>query len=53
MIDFGQRYGEAETLLFHKRIVTTPVYLKAILGALDEALDLDERRFSASSQGVE
>ena len=53
VIDFGQRYGEVQTPLFHTRIVTTPFYMKAILAALKEAMDLYERRFLESSQGME
>jgi hypothetical protein len=48
VIDFGQRYGETEPPQFHTRIVTTPLYMKAIVLALEEAVESYDKRFPTS-----
>lgn len=48
VIDFGQRYAEEESPIFHTRIVTTPIHMKAILSAFEEAVAQYERRFPKS-----
>ena len=50
VIDFGERYGEQDTPLLHTRIVTTPVYMQAIVAALQEAVEIYERRFPQSPE---
>lgn len=50
VIDFGQRYGETEAPQFHTRIVTTPFYMKAIVAALEEAVEIYDKSFSASPE---
>jgi hypothetical protein len=52
VIDFGERYGEQDTPLFHTRILTTPIYMKAILAALQEAVEIYKRRFSRNPEAV-
>jgi hypothetical protein len=49
VVDFGERYGEQDAPLFHTRLITTPNYMKAIVFALQEALENYGRRFSADS----
>lgn len=51
VIDFGERYGETQAPLFHTRIVTTPFYMKAMVTALEEALESYERRYPRTLEG--
>jgi hypothetical protein len=39
VIDFGQRYAGQEFTPCHTRIVTSPIYAKALLETLQEALN--------------
>jgi hypothetical protein len=43
VIDCGQCYGENEEAQLHTRIITSPVYGKALLKTLTESLDEYER----------
>jgi hypothetical protein len=52
VIDFGERYGEQAAPLFHTRIVTTPVSMKAMVAALVEAVEIYERRFPKSPEDI-
>lgn len=45
VVDFGQHYGEEETLQLHTRIVTSPVYAKRLLATLQEAVSRHEFTF--------
>lgn len=45
VVDFGQHYGEEETLQLHTRIVTSPVYAKRLLATLQEAVSRHEATF--------
>ena len=44
VIDFGQRYGEADPPIFHTRIVTTPIAMRTMLAAFEEAVALYRQR---------
>jgi len=44
VIDFGQAYAN-KTASCHTRIVTSPMYARALLQTLSEALDEYQRRF--------
>lgn len=46
VLDFGQHYAEDERVQLHTRIVTGPVYAKALLHFLQECLDKYELDFS-------
>lgn len=38
LLDFGQFYSENETMLFHTRIITNPVYVKVLFALLQESI---------------
>jgi Protein of unknown function (DUF3467) len=52
VMDFGQRYSEEENPIFHTRIVTTPIHMRAILAALEEAVAQYENRFPQPGKDV-
>lgn len=43
VLDFGQAYQETAAELLHTRIVTGPVYAKALASLLQQSLDAYER----------
>lgn len=45
LLEFGQVYRSSEQECFHTRIVTSPVYAKALLATLCDAIDQYERSF--------
>jgi len=45
LLDFGQLYRESEKDQPHTRIITSPIYAKALLETLRESLDRYERAF--------
>ena len=45
LIDFGQFYTQGEVPAFHTRIVTSPVYAKALTRLLNDAVMQYEERF--------
>ena len=45
ILDFGQFYLESEEAQFHTRIITNPIYAKALLETLREALEQYEQTF--------
>ena len=45
LFDFGQFYPEGEKAQLHTRIITGPVYAKALLETLRESLDRYEQTF--------
>lgn len=44
LIDFGQYYPEGEPVRMHTRIITSPVYAKALLDTLQSAVAQYEER---------
>lgn len=49
VIDFGQFYTDNAEAHLHTRIVTNPMYAKAILETLRESIDRYERAFGTIS----
>jgi hypothetical protein len=47
LLDFGQFYLEAEHARLHTRIITSPIYAKALLETLRESIDRYEQIFGA------
>jgi hypothetical protein len=45
VVDFGQYYGDDESLQLHTRIVTSPAYAKRLLNTLQEAVVKHETQF--------
>jgi hypothetical protein len=45
VFDFGQYFPNSEQPYLHTRIVTSPVYARALLHTLKESLDRHERTF--------
>jgi hypothetical protein len=50
LLDFGQFYPETEKAQLHTRIITSPIYAKALLETLRESLDRYGQTFGAISQ---
>ncbi len=48
ILDFGQSYNEDEPALFHTRIITSPVYAKALFELLGESLGQYEQSFGST-----
>jgi hypothetical protein len=51
LLDFGQFYPEGEEPQLHTRIVTNPVYAKALLELLQESIDRYEQTFGIIQGG--
>ena len=47
LLDFGQFYPESEKAQLHTRIITSPIYAKALLEIIRESLDRFEQTFGA------
>jgi len=47
LLDFGQFYPESEQAQLHTRVITSPIYAKALLETLRESLDRYEQTFGA------
>jgi len=47
LLDFGQFYPETEKAQLHTRIITSPIYAKALLEIIRESLDRYEQTFGA------
>ena len=47
LLDFGQASPDREEAQFHTRIITGPVYAKALLRILQESVDRFEQTFGA------
>ena len=45
MLDFGQFYPESEEVQLHTRIITSPIYAKALLETLQESIASYEQTF--------
>lgn len=50
VLDFGQFYPESQDATFHTRIITLPVYAKALLALLHESIVQYEQTFGAIPQ---
>lgn len=49
LLDFGQCYREGDPPQPHTRIITSPIYAKALWETLRESIDRYERKFGAIS----
>jgi hypothetical protein len=47
LLDFGQFYPESQRASFHTRIITPPIYAKALLEILRVSIDGYEQTFGA------
>ncbi|MEQ1846156.1 MAG: DUF3467 domain-containing protein [Nitrospira sp.] len=47
ILDFGQAYSSSEERQMHTRIVTSPLYAKALLRLLDKAVERHEELYGA------
>lgn len=47
ILDFGQAYSSLEERQMHTRIVTSPLYAKALLRLLEEAVERHEEAYGA------
>lgn len=52
LIDCGQFYAEREPVQFHTRIVTSPIYAKALFETLRDSLDQYEECFGVIENGA-
>ena len=43
VLDFGQLYSESEAVQIHTRIVTSPLYVKALLRLLEDSIKRHEQ----------
>jgi hypothetical protein len=50
VIDFGQRYEASQPSRCHTRIVTSPVYARALLETLAATMKEYERRFGSAEK---
>lgn len=53
VFDFGQFYAEDQTKQLHTRIITGPVYAKALLETLRGSIDRYEQTFGTITTGDE
>lgn len=51
VLDFGQFYPENGEAWFHTRIISAPIYAKALLQTLGESIDLYEMTFGVIQGG--
>ena len=51
IVDFGQFYAETEAESMHTRIVTAPVYAKALIGVLQSAVAAYEEKYGSIPPG--
>jgi hypothetical protein len=51
LLDFGQFYPESQRASFHTRIITSPIYAKALLEILRVSIDGYEQTFGAIQAG--
>ena len=47
VLDFGQFYPENGDAKLHTRIITSPIYVKSLLGTLRESVERYEQAFGA------
>ena len=48
VLDFGQLYGESGRAKLHTRIITNPIYARALLETLSESIERYEKNFGAT-----
>jgi hypothetical protein len=51
LLDFGQLYAESQRAQFHTRIITNPIYAKAFLGLIQDAIAQYEQTFGVIQGG--
>lgn len=51
LLDFGQFYPESQRASFHTRIITSPIYAKALFEILRVSIDGYEQTFGAIQGG--
>jgi len=51
LLDFGQFYAESQRAHFHTRIVTNPIYARALFETLQEGINQYEQTFGAIQRG--
>jgi len=51
LLDFGQFYPEDGKAQLHTRIITSPIYAKALLQTLRESIERHEQSFGAIQEG--
>jgi Protein of unknown function (DUF3467) len=51
LLDFGQFYPESQRASFHTRIITSPIYAKALFEILRVSIDRYEQTFGAIQGG--
>jgi hypothetical protein len=51
VLDLGQLYAENGGARLHTRIITSPIYAKALLDTLQESIDQYEQTFGTIQQG--
>lgn len=51
LLDFGQFYPESERAQLHTRIITNPIYAKALFETLGESIARYEQTFGAIQGG--
>ncbi len=50
LVDFGQSYQDSEKDMIHTRIITNPVYARALLEILQHAIAEHESRYGGITQ---
>ncbi len=51
LLDFGQFYAESQRAQLHTRIITNPIYAKALFETLRESIDQYEQTFGSIRGG--
>ena len=47
VLDFGQHYPDSQQARMYTRIITTPIYIRALFKTIGESIDRYERTFGA------
>jgi hypothetical protein len=50
LLDFGQFYPESEKAQLHSRVITSPIYAKALLETIRESINRYEQSFGPISR---
>ncbi len=50
LVDFGQSYQDSDKDMIHTRIITSPVYARALLEILQHAISEHESRYGSIAQ---
>jgi hypothetical protein len=51
LLDFGQYYPDSQQARLYIRIITTPIYVRALFKTLGESIDQYEQTFGAIPNG--